>query len=230
MVWPITDVLDLHLFAPRQIPALLDDYLDECLKRSIGSVRLIHGKGTGVLRERVHRLLRKDKRVAGFCLAPPEAGGWGATVVDLKAPDPASEQHGEVRVTAAVLIHQDKVLVARRPPGDPLAGQWEFPGGKIEDGETPEQCLAREMNEEFGITVRVGAFLGSSRHAGGAKTIHLLAYEVFWDGGQLVSTSHSQWAFVTPSRLSAVDLAPADRPIARIVMQRLAANDRQNGL
>lgn len=83
MALPITDALDLHLFQPREVNDLIDDYLDECLQRSIFQVRLIHGKGTGMLRERVHRLLRKDPRVRSFRLASPEGGGWGATLVEL---------------------------------------------------------------------------------------------------------------------------------------------------
>lgn len=83
VVVPITDVLDLHQFRPSEIKDLIDDYIEACLAKGIGSVRLIHGKGTGALRERVHRLLAEDPRVAAFNLAPPEAGGWGATLVEL---------------------------------------------------------------------------------------------------------------------------------------------------
>jgi len=91
VVMPITDVLDLHQFQPSEIKDLLDDYIEACRANGIGTVRLIHGKGTGVLRERVHRLLAKAPRVAAFGLAPPEAGGWGATLVELTAPEPGAE-------------------------------------------------------------------------------------------------------------------------------------------
>jgi DNA-nicking Smr family endonuclease len=87
---PIGDVLDLHAFRPAEVTDLLEDYLAECLRLGIGSVRLIHGKGSGALRERVHRLLRRHPAVAGFRLAPPEAGGWGATLVSLRRPGPDS--------------------------------------------------------------------------------------------------------------------------------------------
>lgn len=80
---PIEDVLDLHPFNPKEIPMLLEDYLAACREAGIYSVRLIHGKGTGILKKRVHGLLQKIPAVAGFTDAPPEAGGWGATVVDL---------------------------------------------------------------------------------------------------------------------------------------------------
>lgn len=81
---PIEDVLDLHTFHPREVPELLDDYFSECLTVGITSVRLIHGKGSGILKKRVHSLLKKSPMVQSFKDAPPEAGGWGATLVALK--------------------------------------------------------------------------------------------------------------------------------------------------
>jgi DNA-nicking Smr family endonuclease len=81
---PIEDVLDLHTFSPRDVPELLEDYLDECLKAGILSVRLIHGKGSGILKKKVHALLKRNPLVASFKDAPPDAGGWGATLVELQ--------------------------------------------------------------------------------------------------------------------------------------------------
>ena len=79
----IEDVLDLHTFRPKDIPDLLEDYLAECLKAGIYSVRIIHGKGKGIQRRRVRGLLEKNSMVAAVKEAPPEAGGWGATLVEL---------------------------------------------------------------------------------------------------------------------------------------------------
>ena len=81
---PIEDVLDLHTFHPGDIPHLLEDYLSECIKTGLFSVRIIHGKGTGVQKKRVRELLRQNPMVELFNDAPPEAGGWGATLVELK--------------------------------------------------------------------------------------------------------------------------------------------------
>ena len=67
-----------------------------------------------------------------------------------------------VKVTAAMLVKDDKIIIARTGPDDKLADKWEFPGGKIEINETPEQCLKREMKEEFDIDVSVEEYLGSS--------------------------------------------------------------------
>ena len=80
----INGELDLHTFRPSELAPLLEDYISECRGRGILSLRIIHGKGQGVLRERVHGLLRKNPFVTSFNLAPPEAGGWGATLVELK--------------------------------------------------------------------------------------------------------------------------------------------------
>ena len=77
-------VLDLHTFHPRDVPDLLEDYFGECIKAGIFSVRIIHGKGKGIQKKRVRKLLNENPMVESFGDAPPEAGGWGATVVDLK--------------------------------------------------------------------------------------------------------------------------------------------------
>lgn len=82
--WPITGTLNLHLFKPSEVGELVPGYLEECRQRGILQVRIIHGKGTGQLRERVHAILRRLPDVVSFSLAPAEAGGWGATVVVIK--------------------------------------------------------------------------------------------------------------------------------------------------
>jgi len=81
---PIEDKLDLHTFQPKEMPALLDDYFSACIEANIFEVRIIHGKGKGVLRKRLRGLLDRNPWVSSFKTAPPEAGGWGATLVKLK--------------------------------------------------------------------------------------------------------------------------------------------------
>jgi DNA-nicking Smr family endonuclease len=81
---PITDELDLHSFAPGEIAALVGDYLDLCRERGIAVVRLVHGRGRGVQRASVRRVLSTRDDVVSFSDAPPERGGWGATLVDLR--------------------------------------------------------------------------------------------------------------------------------------------------
>ncbi|HMK44878.1 MAG TPA: Smr/MutS family protein [Dissulfurispiraceae bacterium] len=85
---PIDGTLDLHTFQPKEIRELLPAYLDACCERGIFSVRVVHGKGTGALRESVHAILRRHPAVAGFRLGDETSGGWGATLVDLKDANP----------------------------------------------------------------------------------------------------------------------------------------------
>jgi DNA-nicking Smr family endonuclease len=84
---PITGELDLHAFRPAEVGDLLHDYLRECAARGIRVVRVVHGKGSGALRERVHAWLRRSPRVESFALCDETAGGWGATRVVLRPPD-----------------------------------------------------------------------------------------------------------------------------------------------
>ena len=81
---PIEDNLDLHTFQPKEMPDLLGGYFSACIEARIFEVRIIHGKGKGVLRKRLHGLLDRNPWVSSFKTAPPEAGGWGATLVKLK--------------------------------------------------------------------------------------------------------------------------------------------------
>lgn len=84
IIYEITDILDLHIFNPKEVPDLIENYLEVCAEKGIDSVRIIHGKGTGALKRRVHGILSRHRLVLTFKDAPPEAGGWGATVVRLR--------------------------------------------------------------------------------------------------------------------------------------------------
>ena len=81
---PIDGVLDLHAFSPKDVKDLVAEYIEECLRRGITDLRIIHGKGTGTLKGVVHSLLEKNPHVAGFKDAGIGAGGWGATEVRLR--------------------------------------------------------------------------------------------------------------------------------------------------
>ena len=81
---PIEDVLDLHTFQAKEVSNLLDDYFEACIQKGILLVRVVHGKGRGVLKKRVHSILKRHPLVERFGDAPGDGGGWGATLVTLK--------------------------------------------------------------------------------------------------------------------------------------------------
>ena len=117
------------------------------------------------------------------------------------------------KVTAAIILDNDKVMISRRNKDDILAGKWEFPGGKVDEGETPEQCLIREMREEFGIDVSVGGFFLSSPYKYAHGEFDLLAYFVSWTDGELHPTVHDKVVFEDIAELHRYDFLPADIPI-----------------
>jgi dsDNA-specific endonuclease/ATPase MutS2 len=84
VVLPIEETLDLHTFAPRDVPDVVNDYLEECARRGFREVRLIHGRGTGTQRAIVQTLLARHPLVEEFADAPPDRGGWGATVIRVR--------------------------------------------------------------------------------------------------------------------------------------------------
>lgn len=84
VIIPIEDSIDLHHFNPRDIPDLINEYILACREKNILSIRIIHGKGKGILRERVHSILKRHPHVLSFTPGGLEPGGWGATRAELK--------------------------------------------------------------------------------------------------------------------------------------------------
>jgi DNA-nicking Smr family endonuclease len=85
IVLPIEGSIDLHTFRPKDIPSVVEEYLEQCKQSGLKEVRIIHGRGTGVQRNIVRSILQKHPLVLSFRDAPPEGGGWGATIVALKS-------------------------------------------------------------------------------------------------------------------------------------------------
>ena len=117
------------------------------------------------------------------------------------------------QVAAAFLEKDGKILIARRKAGAALAGKWEFPGGKLEAGETPEACLARELTEEFGVETRIGAFICSSKFEYKHLPIELLVYHAYHVAGEFKLIDHDQLAWVTRAELKDYDFSSADIPV-----------------
>ena len=123
------------------------------------------------------------------------------------------------RVTAAILVKNDRVLVAQRRDTGKLAGKWEFPGGKIENHETPKQCLIREMKEEFDIEVSIGKFFGESIYRYETGTIQLLAYHTNWKGGCFSLNAHAAIRWLPLNQMQDIEFAPADMPLVEKLQQ-----------
>jgi len=84
VIFPVEDSIDLHPFAPRDIPSVIEEYIEQCVRAGIFEVRIVHGRGVGVQRRIVQSILAKHPEVASFKDAPAEAGGWGATLAVLR--------------------------------------------------------------------------------------------------------------------------------------------------
>jgi 8-oxo-dGTP diphosphatase len=121
------------------------------------------------------------------------------------------------QVTAAVIERDGRILLARRK-GGALAGKWEFPGGKLEPGETPEACLRRELMEEFGVDTEIGAFVCSSKFEYKHLPIELLVYRASHLSGEFRLTDHSAIEWVKPEDLSKYDLSSADIPVVDVLL------------
>ena len=121
-----------------------------------------------------------------------------------------------IRVTAAILEKDGKILIAKRKTGDELfAGLWEFPGGKIEEDESPEECMARELKEELNIEVKVGELISSNKHKYPQGIFELLAYRVKHISGEIVMNDHDDIKWVTADEMSNFEFPPADIPIIK---------------
>jgi 8-oxo-dGTP diphosphatase len=119
-------------------------------------------------------------------------------------------------VAAAALLDTDgRVLVCQRPEGKQLAGLWEFPGGKVEPGETPEACLIRELDEELGITVAqacLAPFVFASHAYEGFHLLMPLFLLRRWEG-QVQRREHAALKWVRPDKLFDLPMPPADAPL-----------------
>lgn len=124
---------------------------------------------------------------------------------------------GEIDVVGAVIVRDGLVLCAQRGPGGPLAGLWEFPGGKVEPGESPRDALRREIQEELGCRVHVGAEVTTTTHVYDFGEVRLTTYRCELVDGTPRLTEHAALIWLTPAELERLAWAPADVPAVRLV-------------
>ncbi len=124
-----------------------------------------------------------------------------------------------INVSAGIIIDGKKVLITRRAQTEQFAGGWEFPGGKVEDGETYEECLTRELKEELDIEVSVEEFCTSVLHDYGTFKVNLMAYYCRIVNGIISMSVHDKYAWAKIDNLLEFELLPADVPIANNIME-----------
>jgi 8-oxo-dGTP diphosphatase len=127
-----------------------------------------------------------------------------------------------VNVVGAVILRDGEVLCAQRGPASSLAGKWEFPGGKIEPGETPREALEREILEELRCTVRVGEEVITTTHEYDFAIVKLTTFYCELVEGSPQLTEHAAVAWFLPDHLESLDWAPADVPAVGLIRQALS--------
>ena len=127
----------------------------------------------------------------------------------------------EIEVVAAVIRDGERVLACRRGAARSAGGKWEFPGGKVEAGESPEQALTREIREELGVGITVGALVDRSTTQVGEQAVDLACYDAVLDGPlPTQSTDHDELRWLLPHELGSLDWAEPDLPAVQLLESR----------
>ena len=135
----------------------------------------------------------------------------------MPQPTPQEPQQRLIRVVGAAIMRDGTVLCAQRGSTKSLAGYWEFPGGKIEVHETPQQALQREIEEELRCEITVGHELCTTRYAYDFGTIELTTFLCHLTEGEPHLTEHREVRWLSPDHLHELDWAPADREAVRLL-------------
>jgi len=135
----------------------------------------------------------------------------------------AARDPGRLAVTAALIFRDGRLLITQRRPGDHLGGLWEFPGGKIEPGETPEACLRRELQEELGIEVAVGDRFAEITHDYPERRVDLQFFRCTITHGEPAHLQCADLAWVTRDELDRYKFPAAD---AALLARLRGADDR----
>lgn len=128
---------------------------------------------------------------------------------------------------AGIAFNDGKVFIARRTGTGEMSGRWEFPGGKVESGESCESALQREFAEEFGVIIKTGVFLGESYFIHRGIKRRLLAYRVFFSDNahDFTLTEHDEWKYVRIEDIKKSDFTPSDLTLLRF-LEPLASGDK----
>ncbi len=124
-----------------------------------------------------------------------------------------------IKVTAAVIEKDGKILIARRKKSDRMGGKWEFPGGKLNINETPEACLKRELKEELNIEAEIGEFICSTKFTYMFMPLELLVYKARHVSGELKAFDHDQLVWAEPGELENYDFVKADITVVKKLMK-----------
>lgn len=119
------------------------------------------------------------------------------------------------KVIAALILRDSKILIAQRGKKDAFYGKWEFPGGKMEEGETEQETLARELNEEIGIHAKIGDYFCSSFFEHHGATWEMRAYFVRSFTGEIELREHQEVQWVAIKDLPSYDMPDPDKPIVK---------------
>ena len=126
----------------------------------------------------------------------------------------------KIIVVAALIQRESKILIAKRSTGDEnVLGKWEFPGGKVEEGETEEKAIEREIKEEFELDIKAIHFIANNVCKYPSRTIDLRLYECEYIKGEFNLHNHSEYRFVSKDEILNYDLCPADIPLAKSIKE-----------
>jgi len=131
-------------------------------------------------------------------------------------------------VTCAIIIEKERVLVTQRSEEMPHPLKWEFPGGKVKEGESPEYCIKREIQEELGLRVVVKQLLPSVKHTYGTRTIKLIPFICSREEGKISLSEHKSFRWIPIEEVEEVDWLDADVEVVRVLKERLSQRTGPN--
>jgi 8-oxo-dGTP diphosphatase len=180
---------------------------DVALSKKVASCRPFIGGG-----------LERSSRMTTVPYGLSSSAGW--TKMGRTSPNMQDRGNRPRVVTAAVIERDGRVLCARRKPGLVAEGLWEFPGGKLEDGEDPRRGLERELREEMGVEARIGEFLCAVPFSGPTASFELVVFRAELIGDDFRLIDHDEVLWLTPEEMDESRFSKPDRPVVRMLAGR----------